>query len=69
MGLSVSQIALKDINEYNKKRKAERRLNLLEHETDSMWESWFVGSSHLQTKTTARLNRMLGIHKINKSWN
>lgn len=64
---AVSQVALRDISKYANVEREKRRSNQLEHEKDSLDESWIVSRDYLQTKTTTRLNRLLGVHKVNKS--
>lgn len=63
---AVSQVALRDISKYANVEREKRRSNQLEHEKDSLDESWIVSRDYLQTKTTTRLNRLLGLHKVNK---
>ena len=58
---SVAQIALKDIAEYQRE--------LLNEKSHFFNKGNFVTPTQLFTKEVKRLNRQLGLHKINKTKN
>jgi len=53
----VAHIAAHDISEYNRIINNVRRVNS---------DQWFVTSNYLFTKEQYKLNRLLGLHNINK---
>lgn len=54
---TVSQVALRDIAEYTK--------GTLYNNIDSNGDVWIVTAKQLQTKENRRLNKELGISKVN----
>lgn len=66
---SVSQIALNDITKHVETLRAKQRHSLLEYEQStkfySCFDNWFVSRDQLKGKETTRLNRLLGLHRIN----
>lgn len=57
---NAKHVAFKDMIEYIEQN------NLRNHLTGN--EIWYYSPWKLSNKQTTRLNRQLGIHKINKTW-
>lgn len=62
---TAEQYALKDIAEYTKQKAYEKGEEINYNMWTTIISMYFVSSSHLGTKENRRLNRELGIHKIN----
>lgn len=62
--LGVTRIAREDITNYIRSKYS----NLGIEYNGEDYDSWVCGWSHLYTKENIRLNRVLGLHKINKQW-
>lgn len=55
--MSVTQIAAKDIADYNRETNPE---------TNNDGERWTISNAEVFSKKSKRLNKKLGLHKINK---
>ncbi len=66
---SISQIATRDITDVVKVERIKFKDSLLDYQKSyggyDSWDEWFVGASRVFTKESRRLNRVLGIHKVN----
>lgn len=62
--LGVTNVVREDITEWIRSNHS----NLGLEWNEGVYDAWVCCWGHLYTKDNIRLNRVLGIHKINKQW-